>query len=345
MPRLPNVNKTPKSLIIDLGSGYIKCGPPTRPEPLVMPAALKSTENKSGNPIFHELDPGRSTWVFPFEDGLLPKDTTLVAQLCNLAMEQFPELHQHRDNVELMLLVFPQSKSDQVTDMSQTLREALGCLHVDAAIQQVLTWVNWGRKTGLIVDIGYTVTHITPIYRGFLLEEHVLSLITGSFFVSAEIRKLLLHQAEATTTELSSLYSQLANDGKAINDIKQSLCQVHPVQLDKQFNETANFSYQGEQLSLAALPWQAPEVLFQPTLLGVGDKGLTDGITDVLQRVDTTVRAELASNIVLSGGGSMFTGLKSRLKTDLKIQIPHLVVKVYDPEYPMYSSWLGATKM
>lgn len=339
------MNRTPKSLIIDLGSGYVKCGPPRQPEPLVMPAALKSTENKSGNPIFHELDPGRNTWVFPFEDGLLPKDTTLVTQLCNLALEQFPELHQHRDNMELMLLVFPQLKPEQITEMSQTLRETLGCLHVDAAIQQVLTWVNWGRKTGLIVDIGYTVTHITPIYRGFLLEEHVLSLITGSFFVSAEIRKLLLHQAEATTTELTPIYSQLANDGKAINNIKQSLCQVHHVQLDKQFSETADFSYQGEQLSLAGLPWQAPEVLFQPTLLGVGDKGLTDGITEVLQRVDTTVRAELASNIVLSGGGSMFTGLKSRLITDLKIQIPHLAVKVYDLEYPMYSSWLGATKM
>ena len=72
---------------------------------------------------------------------------------------------------------------------------------------------------------------------------------------------------------------------------------------------------------------------------------LTEAIIDVLTRVDTTVRAELASNIVLTGGGSMIPGLTTRIETDLKAQIPHLTVKVYDLEHPLYSSWLGAVKM
>ena len=234
---------------------------------------------------------------------------------------------------------------EQITKLCTEVKDGLGCLHVEAAIQQVLTWGYWGRKTALIIDIGYTSTFVTPLYRGFLLEEQILPLVTGSFFVSAEIRKLLLHKAETADSDLTSSYSRLAKTGKAIREIKQSHCQVFPMAVDDVFDDNVDFVFEGVELPLGPLPWQAPEVLFHPTLLGVGDKGLTEAIVEVLMRVDTTVRAELASNIVLTGGGSMLPGLATRIETDLKAQIPHLTVKVYDLENPLYSSWLGAAKM
>ncbi|MFW9984518.1 MAG: hypothetical protein ACFFCB_07305 [Candidatus Odinarchaeota archaeon] len=339
------MNKPPLNVIIDLGSGYLKCGPPQLPTPLVMPAALKSTTRSSGNPVFHNLDPGRSAWHFPFEDGMLHKDFFMVAELCNYAIEKFPQLNQNRANLELTLLIFPLTQPELATALCETLQQSLACLHVDAAIQQVLTWGYFGRKTGLIIDIGYTVTFVTPIYRGFLLEEHILSLITGSFFVSAEIRKLLLHQTETGISNHATIFSEIAKNGEAISKIKQSLCQVYPIAVDENFSETSSFTYEGAELSIGSLPWQAPEVLFQPTLLGVGDKGLTDAVIEVLRRVDTSVRAELAANIVLSGGGSMLPGLTTRLENEIKDQMPHLTVKVYELEHPVYSSWLGAAKM
>lgn len=177
------------------------------------------------------------------------------------------------------------------------------------------------------------------------MEEQILPLVTGSFFVSAEIRKLLIHKVETAPTDLVDQYEKLAKDAKAIRTIKETHCQVFPMAVDDVFEDNIDFTYKGVELPLGPLPWQAPEILFQPTLLGVGDKGLTEAIIDVLQGVDTTVRAELASNIVLAGGGSMIPGLATRIETDIKAQIPHLSVKVFDLEYPLYSSWLGAAKM
>ena len=336
---------THANLIIDLGSGYLKCGFPEQPEPVIIPAAFKNPKPSSSTSIFVDLDPGRSAWVFPLEHGMLPNDLDLLTHLCTLVLEQFPTMNQQRDKIELTLLVFPLSPSDKTTSLCQTIQESLGCLHVEAAVQQVLTWGYWGRKTALIIDIGYTSTFVTPIYRGFLLEEQILPLVTGSFFVSAEIRKLLIHLAETTSSELASSYERLARTGKAIGVIKQSHCQVFPMAVDDVFEGNIDFSFDEVELPLGPLPWQAPEVLFQPTMLGVGDKGLTEAIVDVLMRVDTTVRAELASNIVLTGGGSMIPGLATRIETDLKTQIPHLTVKVYDLENPLYSCWLGAAKM
>jgi actin-related protein len=285
--------------------------------------------------------------IFPLKMGCWIRASSwwLNCALCNFAIEKFPHLNKQRANLELMLLIFPQTQPELVTALCETLQQSLACLHVDAAIQQVLTWGYFGRKTGLIIDIGYTVTYVTPIYRGFLLDEQILSLVTGSFFVSAEIRKLLLHLTEASNSDHTSIYSEIAKNGEAISKIKQSLCKVFPVAVDENFSEQSSFSYEGTELSIGALPWQAPEVLFQPTLLGVGDKGLTDAVIEVLQRVDTSVRAELATNIVLAGGGSMIPGLKSRLENEVKDQMPHLTVKVYELEHPVYSSWLGAAKM
>jgi actin len=339
------VNDTHINLVIDLGSGYMKCGFSEQSEPVIIPAAFRNPKPSSGTSIFFELDPGRGAWVFPLENGILPNELSDVTRLCILALEQFPTINQQHEKLQLTLLLFPLSPVDRVTTLCEETKAALDCLHVEAAIQQILSWGYWGRKTALIVDIGYTSTFVTPIYRGFLLEEQILPLVTGSFFVSAEIRKLLLHRAETASAELAPYYNRLVKDGRAIRSIKQSHCQVFPMAVDDVFEANVDFTYEGVELPLGPLPWQAPEVLFQPTLLGVGDKGLTEAIIDVLTRVDTTVRAELASNIVLTGGGSMIPGLTTRIETDLKTQIPHLTVKVYDLEHPLYSSWLGAVKM
>ena len=192
---------TQANLIIDLGSGYMKCGFPQQPEPIITPAAFKNPKPGSATSIFFKLDPGRGAWIFPLEDGMLPKDTSLVSQLCILALEHFPTMNQQREKLQLTLLVFPQASPEYVTTLCQEVQNALGCKHVEAAIQQILTWGYWGRKTALIVDIGYTTTYVTPVYRGFLLEEQIMPLVTGSFFVSAEIRKLLLYKAETASSD------------------------------------------------------------------------------------------------------------------------------------------------
>jgi actin-related protein len=212
-------------------------------KPRVIPAALKSPKSDTPTSIYYELDPGRGAWIFPLENGMLPKDPNLVAQLCAVALEQFPQLKANCKQMEVKLLVFPLLPPDQVTQQCQIVQETLGCRHVDAAIQQVFTWGYWGRKTGLIVDIGYSVSFVTPIYRGFLLEEQVLPLVTGSFFVSAEIRKLLLHQAEIADSTQVDLYTQLAKDGSAISKIKQTICQVTPYEVDGYFDEIVRFQY------------------------------------------------------------------------------------------------------
>ena len=145
--------------------------------------------------------------------------------------------------------------------------------------------------------------------------------------------------------ETASILGQLAENSAGIDFIKQSLVRVKPKDTIETSTLKSHYSHQGVEVALGPIPWEASEVLFQPTLLGVGDQGIIDGIDEVLDRVDISIRGEFASNILLSGGGAMIPGLTDRVENDLKTRKPHLAIKVYDLKYPMYSAWLGAARM
>jgi centractin len=52
----------------------------------------------------------------------------------------------------------------------------------------------------------------------------------------------------------------------------------------------------------------APEILFQPEKVGYEMPGVHQNILDSIMRVDLDLRRSLWSNIVLSGGSTLFKG-------------------------------------
>ncbi|KAE9399051.1 Actin/actin-like protein [Gymnopus androsaceus JB14] len=67
-------------------------------------------------------------------------------------------------------------------------------------------------------------------------------------------------------------------------------------------------------------------------------------ILDSLRACDPELRQVLISNVVLTGGASMFSGLSDRLATELGRQFPHF--KIHAPGNPIerrYGGWLGGS--
>jgi actin-related protein len=329
-----------------MGSGYIKCGPPELSLPKVIPACYPTKKASSKSKKLVELDPGRKGLSFPLEAGILPKKSSDLAPLCDFVFQAFKYKPTKRKKVELLLLLFPLMKTEKVTRLCKELQEVLGCLHVTAAPQPILTWSYSGKKSSIVVDIGYTASFVTPIYQGFLMNEYIKPLITGSFFVSAALRRLMLKMAENSSAAEHDILAELAMDGEAIDFIKKTLCHVIK-DPDKTLSTSKESRYRrGDiDISLGNIPAEAIEVLFHPPLLEVGDLGIVNAIADILNNVDPTVRAELASSIVLAGGGAILPGLSQRIHNDLKKQMPYLDIGVYDLEKPMYSAWLGAAML
>lgn len=86
-----------------------------------------------------------------------------------------------------------------------------------------------------------------------------------------------------------------------------------------------------------------PASLF--SALGAQDVSLQQAAHDGIMKCDVEIRKTLLSNVVLSGGNSVFDGMDLRLATELKKLAPAAEVKVASSPQREFSSWLGAAKM
>lgn len=64
--------------------------------------------------------------------------------------------------------------------------------------------------------------------------------------------------------------------------------------------------------------FEAPEILFEPHLIGKECPGLSEQLFLAIHGADMDLRPELYKHIVLSGGTTMYPGLPTRLEDDLK---------------------------
>jgi actin len=90
--------------------------------------------------------------------------------------------------------------------------------------------------------------------------------------------------------------------------------------------------------------FRAPEVLFQPSLVGKEGVGIDGCLEQSILGCDVDLRRELFSNVVLSGGTTMFPGIAERLGKELKLRLPpRLPVTVVAPPERKYSVWIGGS--
>jgi len=329
-------------LIVDLGTGFLKYGYPQQTTPHIMPAYLKSEGASQGDSYLLMLDPTRLGKFFPMENGNLP-DSEVLKPLMLDVFDRMAIGGYQRVATELQLLIFSTVDQNRIYDVCDTLREDLGCRKLLAAYQQVLTLLFLGKHTGMVIDIGHTISIATPIYQGFLLREHVEDTAAGSLYVTAALRRMFEEKAKESTKY--SDYAKIATDMKAIEYIKRNFCQVRPNPRDKKLPREWQYRRKDINVSLGEVPWKATEVLFDPSLIGIGDKGLIDAVVDSIEQADITIRRELSNDIILSGGGSLFLGLRERFEHELKRRLPHLPVNCYALEDALTNAWSGAATL
>ena len=90
--------------------------------------------------------------------------------------------------------------------------------------------------------------------------------------------------------------------------------------------------------------FRAPEILFQPALVGNEQPGLHEFVYNSIMKCDVDIRADLYSNIVLAGGTSMFPGIADRLQKEVaQLAPPTMKIKVNASDERKYSAWIGGS--
>lgn len=90
---------------------------------------------------------------------------------------------------------------------------------------------------------------------------------------------------------------------------------------------------------------RAPEILFQPSMIGSSQAGITETLEFVLKGYPSDVADTLANNIFLTGGPTRIPGFLDRLHKELMEMRPfQSKFSVSLAEEPSLNAWLGAKK-
>uniref|UniRef100_A0A914DRA1 Actin n=1 Tax=Acrobeloides nanus TaxID=290746 RepID=A0A914DRA1_9BILA len=209
-------------------------------------------------------------------------------------------------------------------------------LHIQ--MQAVLSLYSSGRTTGVVVDSGDGVTHIVPIFEGFAIEHGIGRIDVAGRDVTRYLRLLL--RKEGYNFYRSSEF-------EIVREIKEKMCYLSTNVYKDENSEAEKSHYHlpdGSTLEIGAARFRAPEVLFRPELIGEEYDGIHQCIVNSIHKCDMDLRKTLYSNIVLSGGSTMFNGFGDRLLSEVKKIAPKdAKIRIMAPQERLYSTWIGGS--
>ena len=100
----------------------------------------------------------------------------------------------------------------------------------------------------------------------------------------------------------------------------------------------------GTSIKIANERFYYPEHLFQPDdLLGTEEEGLGDITYQAIMKCEEHMQHDLFSNIVLSGGSTMFPGFKERIIKEITALAGSVEINIKDPPNRSNAAWVGGS--
>uniref|UniRef100_A0A7I4YJE8 Actin n=1 Tax=Haemonchus contortus TaxID=6289 RepID=A0A7I4YJE8_HAECO len=226
--------------------------------------------------------------------------------------------------------------------MTQIMFESFHTPAFYVAIQAVLSLYASGRTTGVVLDSGDGVTHTVPTYEAILsltrsndsIWQDAISPITSQKFLlnAVTLSQPLLRKRSVVISREKLCYV-------AIDFEKELAESVKSTSIEKNYELP-----DGQEIRIGNERFRAPEVLFQPSLLGKESGGVHENCYNSIMACDIDIRKDLYANIVLSGGTTMFPGINDRMKKDLTSLAPSTMrIKIMAPPERKYSVWIGGS--
>ncbi|KAF2019706.1 Actin/actin-like protein [Aaosphaeria arxii CBS 175.79] len=235
----------------------------------------------------------------------------------------------------------------------------------------------------LVIDTSYSDTTVLPIYSGQLIQLAVRRLEVGGKLMTNYLKELsslrhynmmeetyLLNEIKEAISFVSPSAHQFAKDldrtwkGRlgdkrtldpdivvdyVLPDYEQSVhgyARPHdPAKLKMRRGLQPLQGPREDVLPLGNERFAVPELLFNPTDIGMQAAGLPGVIMESLAVLPEALKIGMLANIVVVGGNSLISGFMERLESELRVMVPsQYLLNVTRADDPIKHTWLGAAR-
>eukprot|EP01083_Nonionella_stella_P080456 221129_1 len=254
----------------------------------------------------------------------------------------FKQLRVQPEEHCILLTEQPFNEKKNKQKMAEIVFESFNAPSMQTINAQVSALFAMGRTTGIVLDIGHDITWSVPIYEGYI--QHYNALLSSSQITGKAITKYLMKLLQQKGHPLQA---------KSVTDIKEKLCYVSAdfkkeIEICDENSTGMEREYvlpDGTNISLGSERFQCCEALFQPRLIQSEWLGVHQLLYDAIQLTEIEEKRDYYTNVVLSGGSTMFQGLDMRLKKELQRLAPASIrVQIANPiSGRKLATWTGGS--
>lgn len=228
--------------------------------------------------------------------------------------------------------------------IAKMLFEKFTVYNIHMQPQSILTLYSTAKTSGLIIQSGEIETEIIPIYEGYILSQGIItSPIAGKYMTNQFVDHL---------HPVFKKYG-IENEFNQAKKIKEQLIEILPEDYYKTKTIPPPVKYElpdGNKIDIGDERFFIPEKLFELSIDGQENKSLQEMLAYSLEHVDTDLRKEFWSNIILGGGNILLKGLNERLLKEAtgylgKFSLSTKALKIEIFPETKYSSWCGASSV
>ncbi|KAI8575246.1 hypothetical protein K450DRAFT_275789 [Umbelopsis ramanniana AG] len=371
-----------ETLILDNGAYTIKAGIATNPESLChIPNSIVRGKHDRRNFVGDELNNCQNYsalyYRLPFEKGLLTnwgiEKNVWDRVFSNNVLKVDPTQHNLILSEPCFNLPNMQEMYDQIVYEEYEFAASFRTIAPRLCLYNDIPSL-YGQRQGsapdcvVIVDVGYSFTHIVPFVNGAPVPSAIKRINIGGKLLTNQLKELV-----------SFRYYDMMEETYLINDVKEACCYVSndvfkdlsicraPPSKNKIIQEyvlpdftkrhkgyiiprAEDGSLQGRRadnteqiLTMNNERFMIPEILFNPSDIGMNQAGIPEAIYQSVQACDPDAQGLLYANVVIVGGNANLPGFKARVQNDLRRFAPaEYDVRVSIPENPADYAWSGA---